>query len=194
MGGDVKAQLSVVADVVAMTSGVQLAVRHGFVGRVTVEGACTVKPASAREQCLVGTGDPSPGDQLDRPGGIEAVVFFREMREPTFYLGFSQPLLRSELRGGIAWPWGLRGLHRRPVEQWMLTLESYSPLEPGLGVLDGTRASTSSTSASVSYCFRCSAGAYTSCCFHIASAVAAIFRASVNFARFGFVPCSSRRS
>ena len=30
--------------------------------------------------------------------------------------------------------------------------------------------------------------------FHIASTVAAIFRATVNFAKFGFVPCSHKRS
>lgn len=37
-------------------------------------------------------------------------------------------------------------------------------------------------------------GSYASFFFHIASAVAAILRASVTFARFGFVPAATIRS
>jgi hypothetical protein len=88
MEGDVKAHVVVVADVVALTSGVQLTVHQVLVGRGTVEMAGTFKQEGARGYWSFGAGERCPVDRVDRPCGIEAVVFFREMREPSFYLGF----------------------------------------------------------------------------------------------------------
>jgi hypothetical protein len=51
---------------------------------------------------------------------IEARVFSRREREPSFYQGLFRPSLHSVLRGGIAYPWDL-GLDCFPARNAMDT-------------------------------------------------------------------------
>ena len=103
MGGDVNTRLSVVADNVVFTSGVRLPARRVVFDRVIVRSDSAVQLGGAAHGWWVRRVDRHRADRLDRPVCIEAVaLFFREEREPTFYLGFIEPLLRSVLRGGIA--------------------------------------------------------------------------------------------
>ncbi len=191
MGGDVNAKISVTPDVVGVTSGVRLTARQMVVSGLTFRGACSDQIGGACVEALGGGRGGHHPDRFDRPAGMEAVRILREEREPSFYQGFWEPLLRSELRGGIAYAKGLVGFRRGPGKSWMLTLEPCSPRELGLGPC---RTCASSIPASLSYFFRYRVGSYTSWRFHIASAVAAIFLATVTLARFGFVPCERSRS
>jgi hypothetical protein len=192
MEGDVNTKHSITPDIIAIvTSGVHLTARQMVVSRLTFRGACTDQIGGACTEALGGGRVGLGPDRFDRPAGIEAFRILREEREPTFYQGFWEPLLRSVLRGGIAYAKGLVGFRRGPGETWMLTLESCSPREHGRCVC---RTCASSIPASFSYFFKYRVGSYTSWRFHIASAVAAIFLAMVTLARFGFVPCERSRS
>jgi hypothetical protein len=123
----------------------------------------------------------------------EAFVFSRQRREPSFYQGLSRPSLRLVLRGSIAYPWDLRRSAPEPEVQWMLTLEPCpSPgTAPTIKPLLGSDVSTRETGYEL--CLRCFVGSYLSLLFHIERAMAAILRAIVSFAKFGFVPAASNR-
>lgn len=113
MEGDVNTHYTIVADVshLAVTSGVRLTAQLMVSGRVTFRPVRAVQPGAfggsleynAALRCC---------DCLDRAAAIEAVQFLRAKREPTFYQGFGEPLLRSVLRGGIAYAGGLCDLRR----------------------------------------------------------------------------------
>ena len=57
---------------------------------------------------------------------LEADLFSHQGGEPSFYQGLFGPSLRSVLRGGIAYAWGLHLAAGGPSGQWMLTLEPSS--------------------------------------------------------------------
>src|SRR5262249_19144599 len=124
---------------------------------------------------------------------IEARVFSRREREPSFYQGLFGPLLRLVLRGGIAYPWDLESISLRPHSKWMLTLEPCS--SPGTAPAFVPRSRTDSFPRETSHysCLRCFVGSYLSLLFHMERAMAASLRAIVSFARLGLVPAAIRR-
>jgi hypothetical protein len=77
----------------------------------------------------------------------------------------------------------------------ILTLELYSSLgtAPGIEPLF-SRIDDSTRETSLYFCLRCFVGSYFSFFFHIERAMAAILRAIVSLARFGFVPAAISRS
>ena len=124
---------------------------------------------------------------------IEALLFSRRKREPSFYLDLFWPWLLSVLRGGIAYPWDLGATAPGPGSPWMLTLEPCSSpgTAPPITRISGIDVSTRETSYEP--CLRCFVGSYFSLLFHIERAMAASLRAFVSFARFGFVPALMSR-
>ena len=122
---------------------------------------------------------------------FEAPCSSRRSRGPSFYQGLFGPSLLLVLRGGIAYPWGLRSRGPRPDNQLILPLEPFPPF--GLVPKVTCCVPSSFVIRRVGYVFvdRILSCANTSSLFHIASATAAIFRAKVSFARSGFVPLSS---
>ena len=121
---------------------------------------------------------------------IEAFLFSRKEREPSFYRGLFGPLLLSVLRGGIAYPWDIGSTAPVPDKEWMLTLEPCSSpgTAPSISLRLGTGVSTRETSYEP--CLRCFVESYFSLLFHIERAMAASLRAIVSFAKFGLVPAA----
>jgi hypothetical protein len=93
MGGEVKAQLSRASEIVVLISGVHVTVRRVGTGQIRV-----ISNGAVRPPMLGGSRCRESVDGF----GIEAVSFSVKGREPSFYPGFCEPLLRSELRRGIA--------------------------------------------------------------------------------------------
>jgi len=86
MGGDVKAQSAGSSNVIVFTSSVRLAARRVVFGRVDLRDA-----SGEGRLCRRGSESSGAGYQWgesDFPVGIEAFVFSRKGREPSFYLGF----------------------------------------------------------------------------------------------------------
>ena len=65
-------------------------------------------------------------------GDCEALLFSTIKWEPSFYQGLFGPLLRSALRRGIAYPWGLQTMLSPPFR---LILSSDSDSSPGTAPL-----------------------------------------------------------
>ncbi len=127
-------------------------------------------------------------------GGLAAPSFSASRREPTFHRGLDRPSLRSVLQRGIAYPWGLQDEFPGPGRSWILTSEPVSPLRSWTTAIGSSEADALAyESRSVSLGRRTFSGWYSSSSFHIRRTVAAIFRASVSFARFGLIPESSMR-
>ena len=134
------------------------------------------------------------GAGVGRPIDTEAVVFSRNMREPSFYQDLLGPWLRSVLRGGIAYAWGLRedtrdqnfngcspsNLCRRAVSRRRGSLVSW------------TNVPTWSQTTYDETSLRCLFGSYSSSVFHMVKAMAAIFLARETLARLGLVPTSNQ--
>jgi len=125
----------------------------------------------------------------DFPDDIVAAAFSTPVWEPPFYWGLWRPLLYSALRGGIALIWGLR-IQPGPAMFWMLTPETIASPGSAPGRTDSPAIHSSNPETSYAIFFNF-AGSYTSLDRHIARTIAAIWRAMVSFARFGFVPPSS---
>ena len=156
MGGDVQTHRTRSSNIMVSTSGVRLAARRVVCGRVDLRNAAREGRAYWQAQRSQSAGYLR--GEIGSCVGIEAFVVARIGREPSFYLGFWEPLLRSELREGIAYG---RGLHHwgGPDETWMLTLEPCSP--SGKKPVAGCRRAPLdlfSTSTSVSCYLRCRAG------------------------------------
>jgi hypothetical protein len=173
MGVDVKTHSTCPSDAMVLASGVRATARGGASGSVTLRDVLVVHVAD--QYAIVLVRRATARARSGQPFGIEAVVFFRRVREPSFYRGFFEPSLPSVLRGGIAWSRGLADNSSGPRKPWMLTLETCSPREnrPGL-VRECTGANNLIPATSVVYGLRCRAGSYSSSCFHIANAIAAI--------------------
>ena len=84
---------------------------------------------SRSESSLVVVGSEHPAGI---PGDCEACSFSTIVWEPSFYQGLFGPMLRSALRRGIAYPWGLQ-TKLGPEAQWILSSDSYS--SPGTAPL-----------------------------------------------------------
>jgi hypothetical protein len=123
----------------------------------------------------------------------EARLSSRETREPSFYRGLIGPLLRLELRGGIAYPWDLRRLASGPASKWMLTLEPCPSPGTAPAIIPLWESDVPTRETGYEPCFRCFVGSYSSLFFHIERTMVASLRASVSLARFGFVPAVTRR-
>ncbi len=124
------------------------------------------------------------------PGDIAAALLSTPRWERSFYRGLLRPLLYLALRGGIAYRWGLRTGYVRDQE-----IHGYSPPKPAR--LRARRLSRpGSYTTKPSRREACYAvlwnfwGLYTSSERHIDKTMDAICRATVNLARFGFVPPS----
>ena len=134
------------------------------------------------------------GAGVGRPVDTEAALFSRKMREPSFYWGLLWPWLRSVLRGGIAYPWGLRegsrvqrfngyspsNLCRRAVSR------RESPCGPMTNVPTPSRTTYGET------VLLCLLESYSFSVFHITRAIAAIFLARETLARLGLVPAANQ--
>ena len=100
MGVGVKTNFTGPSDIMGLTSGVRLTVRRVLSG---CEASGEIRTAAGRFlNTAMPIRDAVQWAQADVPVGIEAERVFLEEREPSFYLGFWEPSLRSELRGGIA--------------------------------------------------------------------------------------------
>jgi hypothetical protein len=122
-------------------------------------------------------------------GNIVAVLFSTPRWEPSFYQGLARPLLSSALRGGIAFQWGLRTDRPGPVKTRILSPETIS--FPATAPACSGRFTTDSSRQEARYAALWNLlGLYTSSDRHIDKTTDAIWRASVNLARFGFVPPS----
>jgi hypothetical protein len=100
IGVDVKTHSTCPSDAMVLASGVRATARGGVSGGGTLRNALVVHVA---DQYAIMLGwCATVRARSGQPVGIEAVVFFRRVREPSFYLGLCEPSLPSVLRGGIA--------------------------------------------------------------------------------------------
>ena len=113
-------------------------------------------------------------------------------REPSFHQGLGGPLLRSVLRRGIAYPWGLDSVQVGPAETRMLTSDLVSPsaVMPIVVALEMNDQLTAEASLS---CCSSLLGSYSFSSFHIRRTIAATRLAIVSLARFGLVPADVSR-
>src|SRR5262249_51190672 len=89
-------------------------------GVTPVRGSCSLGRGRRR---ILAQETESPGPLFVRPVDFEAAPSSLKKREPSFYQGLQRPWLRSVLRGGITYSWGLRRYRSGPAGQWMLPLE-----------------------------------------------------------------------
>ena len=122
------------------------------------------------------------------PVDLEAGTFSTSKWEPSFYQGLAGPLLCSALRGRIACPEGLRKGVPGPVKAWMLSPVTIS--SPGSALSTADLLASHSSSPETGYEVNTRRGSYLSFDRHRDSAIEAIWRAMVSFAKFGFVPPS----
>ena len=122
-------------------------------------------------------------------GDIAAVSFSTLGWEPSFYQGLFRPLLSSALRGGIAYTWGLRTIRPGPEIPWILSPETISSAATTPACSGPFTTDSSRREARYAAVFNL-LGLYASSDRHIDKTSEATWRASVNRARFGFVPPS----
>jgi hypothetical protein len=140
----------------------------GATGLARVQLASTASlgrfPVGHASAMGIGTASPCRGQSLPCRvvlafilDEIEALLFSRKEREPSFYLDLFWPWLLSVLRGGIAYPRDFRSTAPEPGRAWILTLEPCS--SPGtakaIPPLFGIDVSTRETSYQL--CLRCNA-------------------------------------
>jgi hypothetical protein len=86
MGVDVKTHFTCPSDATVVASGVRATARRGVSGGGTLRDVL-VEQVADQHATLTDRGAVW-GARSGQPVGIEAELFFRKMREPSFYLGF----------------------------------------------------------------------------------------------------------
>jgi hypothetical protein len=190
MGGDVKTELAGAPAIIVMTSGVCFQTRECRAGCANRDDAAVRGEAHA-----IGVWHR----------GIRASLFVRNpvrhrsqavlsrMREPSCYQGLIGPRLLSALRRGITYSWGLKPAQTVARVQASNGCSPPIPTRlPGAARTDGAnRTYDAGALSETSYeGFVVLVGSYPSFFFQTASVMAAIFLASVSFARFGLVPAA----
>ena len=113
--------------------------------------------------------------------------------EPSFHQGLIGPSLRSVLRRGMAYPWGLH-TEVEPGSLWMLTSDLFSPpVFMRIIRTDGSIDQRSGEAMSPCCFARSVSWSYSFPSFHIRRTTPAILRARVSLARFGLVPAAVNR-
>ena len=100
MGVDVKTHLTYPSDDMVLPSGVRATAWGEVSGGEELRGVLAVHVRHQHGIALDGCALECA--RSGQPVGIEAESFLRKVREPSFYLGFCEPLLPSVLRGRIA--------------------------------------------------------------------------------------------
>lgn len=86
MSVDVKAHFTCSSDTVVLASGVRVTARRVVSGCETLRDVLVVRVAD--QHMITSDRVAVHGCGSDYPVGIEAELFFRIVREPSFYLGF----------------------------------------------------------------------------------------------------------
>jgi hypothetical protein len=100
MGVDVKTDLTRPSDAMVLASGVRATARRGVSGSEALRDVLVKRVAD--QHAILPDREAVWSARSGWPVGIEAELFFRRVREPSFYRGFCEPSLHSVLRGGIA--------------------------------------------------------------------------------------------